>query len=430
MKIGATARGLFALYSTTVLLSVGQGMIAVTILVLDEEFGVSAGVAAQVVTGFAIGALVGQPLGGILVDRLGTRIAIVSGPIVIGCANLLAIASPWFGVLLVAMFIAGLGNSIWMLGREMAGVDLVGPHQRGRVMSGFMGMSTTGMALGPFIGGVVIETFGLNSVFFVYTGFAGMAFLVAVLGRAGTQKTRKVFVDGTSYQGERPGRRASEDPPGILRTSLALPKEVIHLVRQVNPELRATYLVLVFTTFSMMLYRMAFQSVFPLYGDELGFDPSTVGALMSISALLVFAMIIPAGFIVDKVGWKWAMVPSTAIPGIAFLIIPFADTFGELAILMGLIGIGNGLSLGSVATTTYDVSPDHLRGRLQALRRTVADTGAITGPLAGGAIANASGAGVAFWVYGPVILLAALLLLVAAKETLVKGDDQTQPRSS
>ena len=66
--------------------------------------------------------------------------------------------------------------------------------------------------------------------------------------------------------------------------------------------------------------------------------------------------------------------------------------------------MGQGLSLGSVATSTYDVIPAAGRGRLQALRRTVAELGGVSGPAMGGLIANAYNPGGAFLVVGPLLL--------------------------
>ena len=81
-------------------------------------------------------------------------------------------------------------------------------------------------------------------------------------------------------------------------------------------------------------------------------------------------------------------------------------------------------SLGSVAVSTYDVSPERVRGRLQAARRTVAETGAIGAPAAGGALANAYGPAVPFVVFAPFMLLGALLLAFGSRETLVKPPAQ------
>jgi len=108
------------------------------------------------------------------------------------------------------------------------------------------------------------------------------------------------------------------------------------------------------------------------------------------------------------------------IPSLAGIIRSFSDTFLELAVLVSLTGVANGLSLGSLATSTYDVVPPAARGRLQAARRTVAEMGGVSGPLIGGLLANAFNPGVPFLVYAPLILSSAVLLAMVARETLIK----------
>ena len=92
----------------------------------------------------------------------------------------------------------------------------------------------------------------------------------------------------------------------------------------------------------------------------------------------------------------------------------------QLAMLVGIVGVAQGLSLGSLATSTYDVAPAHVRGRLQALRRTIAEMGSGAAPLFAGYLANTFNPGVPFLVYAPLLLLSALLLAFVSKETLDK----------
>jgi MFS family permease len=194
-----------------------------------------------------------------------------------------------------------------------------------------------------------------------------------------------------------------------------------NLFQQIHPDLRATYIVLVFATFTSFVHRVTTQSILPLYASsKLGLTPKEVGLLFSISGISVFAMVLPAGFIIDKVGRKWATVPSTGIPALAFLLIPFSQSFLELAVLLSFLGIANGLSLGSLATSTYDVVPPSARGRLQAARRTVAEIGGISAPLLGGFLADAFSPGVPFLAYAPLLVLSAMLLAMVGRETLQK----------
>jgi MFS family permease len=103
---------------------------------------------------------------------------------------------------------------------------------------------------------------------------------------------------------------------------------------------------------------------------------------------------------------------------LVFLLIPFADSFFQLAVLQALMGMANGLSLGSIATSTYDVVPASARGRLQAARRTIAELGGVGAPLLGGVLADVFNPGVPFLIYAPLLVLSAVLLAVVGRETL------------
>tara|TARA_B100000686_G_scaffold51341_1_gene55156 strand:- start:10941 stop:12092 length:1152 start_codon:yes stop_codon:yes gene_type:complete len=376
-------------------------MIMPIIPMIAGHFEITGGIAAQIVTAFALGRFVGQPIGGVLIDRFGTRIAITVGPLIIGLSVLVASISSFFWPLLIALFIAGIADSSWMLGREVAGVDLVKANQRGRLMSGFMGFHAVGMGLGGLAGGVLADASGFRAVFALYTFLSLLVFIVGYFAPNSKPLNREVNTVELGLNGNFINR-------------------IKGLFFQIDPTLRSTYLVLVFATASMMLYRMSFQSMFPLYADEIGMSASRIGFLFFLMTFGSLIMIIPAGFIVDKVGRKWATVPSTMLPGLAFLVIPFLGSFNPLIVIAVAMGFANGLSLGSVATSTYDVVPDSARARLQAARRTFSEVGAITGPLLGGVLAVNYGAGITFFVYAPVLLIAAALLMFVAKETLVK----------
>jgi MFS family permease len=106
------------------------------------------------------------------------------------------------------------------------------------------------------------------------------------------------------------------------------------------------------------------------------------------------------------------------LPALVFLLIPLTDNFAQLTVLLAIAGLAQGLSLGSLATSTYDVGPIHVRGRLQAVRRTVAELGSGVAPLVGGYFANAFNPGVPFLVYAPLLVVSATLLALIGRETL------------
>lgn len=399
------ARGLATLYTSTLLAGMWS-MIVPAIPVLATSFGITPGAAAQIITALALGRFAGMPISGVVLDRMGTRAALTSGPALVTASALLAGMTPWFGVILALVFLVGIGESIWVIAREVAGIDLARQDQRGRVLSGFHGINNLGLALGPLAGGFLTESIGFRAVFFAYAGCSFLSILLATT------------VDSAQKPSESSRVTLSRWDAARLRAWLHGLKD---LFQQIHPELRATYVVLTFATLTSFMHRATTQSMLPLLADaQLGLSPKEVGMLFTISGLSVFAMILPAGYVIDKVGRKWATVPSTGIPAIAFLLIPFAQNFFQLAVLIAFLGIANGLSLGSLATSTFDVVPAHARGRLQAARRTIAETGGVAAPLIGGLLTDRFHPGVPFLAYAPLLVLSALLLALVARETLQK----------
>jgi MFS family permease len=381
-------------------------MIIPTIPVLARQFGVSAGGAAQIVTAFALGKFVGTVIAGVLLDRMGTRFALVGGPAVASVAALCVMWAPWFIVILVLALIMGAADSLWAIAREVAGIDLAHRSQRGRVISSLHGVHTIGAAFSPLVGGWLTESFGFQAAFVGYATATGLSVSLGLIGPnfAVPSSTAPAPLVTKGWH------------PAAIRWRL---RGIKDLYREIRPELRPTYCVITFATLVNQSQRVIVQSMLPLYaGYYLRLPPTQVGMLFTISGIIVFVMIIPAGFLMDRVGRKWCTVPSTGIPGLLFLLIPATNSFTELAILVGITGITQGLSLGSLATSTYDVVPAHARGRLQALRRTIAELGSSIAPMIGGYLANAYNPGLPFLVYAPLLLLSATLLAVVGKETL------------
>ena len=381
-------------------------MILPTIPVLARQFDVSAGGAAQIVTAFAIGKFFGTIIAGVLLDRTGTRVALVGGPLVASLAGVCVVWAPLFYVILFLAMIMGAADSLWATAREVAGIDLAHRSQRGRVISGLHGVHTIGAAFSPFAGGWLTETFGFEAAF---AGYAVATVLSVPLGLIGPSP-------GDPAHAEKP----QDSPRGWTFNAIAHRLGGIrNLYREIDPGLRPTYCAITFATLVNQSQRVIVQSMLPLYAAfYLHLAPTQIGMLFTVSGIIVFAMILPAGFLMDRVGRKWCTVPSTGIPGLVFLLIPMTGSFTQLAILIGVTGVAQGLSLGSLATSTYDVVPAHARGRLQALRRTIAELGSGVAPLIGGYLANAYNPGVPFYVYAPLLLFSAMLLAVVGKETL------------
>ena len=374
------------------MMSFGQGMLIPVLPILPNSFDITPGLAAQIFTAQMLGRLLSLYPTGVIVDRYGRRLALITGPLIITLAALLSAVAPQFWLLVVAFLAKGIGTSLFQISREVMAVDLVRQNQRGRLLSVFFGVSSLGIAFGPFASAWMMEVFSFRAVFLVYAAIGFFTFLVSL----------------TMQETASPQRSS-------VRTSLF----DIGGLKEIAPGMRVTYMVIVFGTFTAMMRTTLRLAILPLFVvTQLGFGATSIGLLFAIIGVVEFLMIAPTGIISDKAGRKAVVVPSALIALAAFSLYPLSSTVLALALVSGIGAIGTGLALGSMSTYTYDVVPEHARGRLQTLRRSLAELGGITGPGIGGLIVDSYSPRAAFLFFIPLQLVSALLLTFVAKETL------------
>lgn len=384
-----TWRGLaFGLYLPSALVGLAQGVVPPAIPSLATEHAVAPAVAAQVVTAQLLGRFTTLVPMGLVADRMGGRVAMVGGSLLLSLAGLLTALAPAFWVVIVAQLLSGVALGLWQVGRELAAIDRVVPHRRGLLLSTFFGAQSVSQALGPLLGGITVDALGVRAVFVLQTVVALGVVAVSLLTPA-----------------DRAARRHS-------------PVRLLPHFGDLDPLYRATFGVLMLGTFAASLRQSTLSGLLPLLGAGLGLTGTEVGALFGVVAGVNLLMIAPAGYISDRFGRKAATIPTAALAGLAFLLYPLAGSFEQLAAISVLIGIASGFGLGSMTTYTYDITPLRGRGAFQGVRRMAGDLGGLVGPSAGGLVASVAGASAAFLVFAPLHLVSALLLVVVARESL------------
>ena len=169
-----------ALSLGTTLNPLNSSMVAVALISLQHDFGLTVGQVAWVITVFYVASVVGQPLMGRLIDALGARRVFIAGMAVVVVAGAMA-PSGGFALVLVSRGIMALGTSVAF----PAAVALVGPlAQAGRMspprlLARIQVVNTTAAALGPVVGGVLIAIAGWPAIFLVNVPL-GLAALVSV----------------------------------------------------------------------------------------------------------------------------------------------------------------------------------------------------------------------------------------------------------
>jgi MFS family permease len=167
------------------------------------------------------------------------------------------------------------------------------------------------------------------------------------------------------------------------------------------------------------------QIIVPLYGASvLGLDIAAIGTIVSISAAIDMSLFIPAGIIMDRLGRKYASVPSFAVMAIGMAMVPFAGDFVGLLAATAVLGLGNGLGSGAMMTLGADLAPKEATGEFLGVWRLVGDSGSAGGPVLVGTIADVLGLSYAAFALAGIGIFAAGTLWFFVKETLATPEPE------
>lgn len=250
-----------------------------------------------------------------------------------------------------------------------------------------------GWVLGPIAGGYIGKFYGLHSVYF---GQAIVCFLAVVF----------LLIGSAHYRRQADERRgASFRAPGIpfLRT----------LQGKWRP-----FLLLGFVVISLQILRIGRQTLIPLWGEHIALDVAAIGLIFGLSRAIELALVFPAGYLMDRLGRKWAAVPCLLVQSGAMALIPLTGGFTGLLLVSLLMGLGNGFGSGLVMTLGVDLAPRSSAGEFLGIWRLMGDFGSTAGPMLIGVVAQGLGLQIAPLLIAGAGITGAWLMAFKVTETL------------
>lgn len=378
-------------YIPTVLLSIGTGVLVPTLPLYADGFNVSLSLVSFAVAAIGLGTLVGDVPTGVLIERFGRKPVMVTGTLILAVSTLLLVYLPYFPAIVALRFVGGIGTAMWNISRMAYLTDVVPIRDRGRALSMFGGVGRIGVFIGPAIGGLIGQAYGLTASFYISAVAAALAALISIFF---TRETRHVEAGVQRH----------------MRWAV-----VGGVVKRHYRELGTAGSAQIFA----QMIRAGRQIIVPLYASRvLGLDVAQIGSIVSISSAVDMSLFLPAGILMDKLGRKFASVPSFLVMAVGMAMVPFTTNYVGMLVATCVIGFGNGIGSGTMMTLGADLAPRKATGEFLGVWRLIGDVGSTGGPLVVGGIADLVGLTLSALTLSGVGVLAATTLMLFVRETL------------
>ncbi len=186
----------------TVMIMLGQGVISPVLPLYAKEFGVGAALVGATISVFGLARMLLNLPAGLLSDRFGYRLLLVGGPAISAVGSFLCAAAGDIWQLLAYRFVAGAGSALFMTGALILVTDISTPENRGRMLSLQLGSLLLGVSIGPAVGGLTAQFFGLRAPFVVVGLLAAASTVWAMkrIRRAGAPRPPPSITQRTKRQ--------------------------------------------------------------------------------------------------------------------------------------------------------------------------------------------------------------------------------------
>ncbi|TFE31568.1 MFS transporter [Cohnella luojiensis] len=349
----------------------------------EHQIGIWAGFifAANFITAFLF-----QPIWGKLSDKYGRKMMLLRSG---------------FGMAIV-MVLMGFATAPWHLlalrmlngvisGFTPAAITLVSattPKDRmGFAMGTLQSGGTAGTILGPFIGGLLADSFGFRPIFYI-TG--ALLFLASAISWVMVHES-------------------------FDRTAAAMKRQVsvfkgfkdLMVIRQLPVLLTITFLIQFAMLSPMPLIPLYVQK---LHGttENLAFYAGFVGSVTGISNMVCAPLL---GRLSDRIGPSRILLVSLAGAGIMLIPQAFAESVGQLLAFRFLLGCFLGGLIPTVNSLIRKNTPDGMESRSFGFNSSALSLGNMMGPIVGGALSGF------FGIEGLFILSGALLIMTCVWAT-------------
>jgi MFS transporter, DHA2 family, methylenomycin A resistance protein len=331
--------------------------------------------------------------GGTLGDLYGRRRIFILGLLIFAAGSLICALAPSATVLIAGRGVTGVGAAL-ELPTALAILNIAYPnaHERTRAIALWGGMNGLAMAIGPTVGGILVDRFGWRSLFWVILPAAAAALLLAVtrVQESADPRDRQLdlsgqilaivtlgalslgFIEGATWGWYSAPTLAcwATSVVGVVafitvehhRSDPLLPLAIFH-----SPAFSAAVVVATMMTFGM--YGLLF--LLPLYLQTIQHQSAVMAGIELLPMSVTFFLVSPlAGRVAIRIGPRVLVGAGMALTGMGILALSMPlirSGYGAIAASLFLVGLGLGAITGPIATAAVANAPSEQSGLSSSL---------------------------------------------------------------
>jgi EmrB/QacA subfamily drug resistance transporter len=407
-------------------------------------------------------------LGGALGDRYGRRRIFLFGVAWFAVASVLCAAAPTTELLILARALQGIGAALLTPGSLAIIEASFVPEDRAAAIGLWSGLGGVMTAIGPFLGGWLVESASWRWIFLINLPFAAVVLWVGA--RQVPETRNEEAPDGLDVAGAvltvlglagvisglTSGPEDGWTSPGTL---VALVGGVLCLVAFVAVEQRTPHPLVPLRIFTSGQFTAANVVTFVVYAAlagaffllpiqlqiVVGLTPIASGAALLPVTILMLVGSAWSGRLATRIGPRIPMSLGPIVAGAGMLMLTGVDGSSSywVDVLPGVIVFGCGLTLtvAPLTATVLGAAPEQYAGVASAVNNDVARTAglvavAVLPPLAGitnadfdDSVAFSDGFGVAMLIVGGTLIAGGLIAWATIRRPLVKAPAESVPTS-
>ncbi len=343
---------------------------------------------------FTISALAFRPLVGVILDRKGRRLVLITGVAVFFAASLSYYFISVIWLLLLLRFIHGVGFSAHSTSTGTIVSDVV-PGSRLMEGIGYFGAAITmALAVGPLLGLYLIDRIGISELYLVTAGFSALG-----LGGA-------FFIN---Y--EKNGNTDIKSNSGPLNNVLKREQKVRFFEKSaLKPSL---------VMFFIALAQGSIISFLPIYAYSKGI--SNIGIYFTVNAAALMLTRPITGRLADRFGASRIILPGTTLLIIGLAMLPFASSVTFFMVIGFLHGLGYGAVLPVLNAITIKMCPVEHRGSGNATFLSSIDGGYGIGSIFWGVVSQHAGFAAVYLGAAGSVTISLLIYLATLWKANIKG---------